>query len=313
MMGENVGKLEKSERVLYLDYLRITSVAAMMLLHISAQNWENLELVTPAWMLFDALNGVSRWCVPVFLMISGALFLNPMRPIKIKRLLLHNVLRILTAFLFWACIYSFRDFLNGKPAKEALLSVFYGHYHMWFLFLIVGLYLISPLLKCIVENECVLKYYLLCFCALNFVIPWLLDCLTLVRIPRTVDAIMAVRLAFDRLLDYLPSEGVFYFVLGACLASKEISKRIRRVLYAIGVIGYIGTVLLTREQSLLKSCLDLTFSGKQLGECFCYVSGGVCVWKVRNVKIKSGKETSQCCDLHVEVLLWYVLGSRIDY
>lgn len=302
MMDENVGELEKSERVVYLDYLRITSVAAMMLLHISAQNWEKLELVTPAWMLFNALNGASRWCVPVFLMISGALFLNPMRPIKIKRLLLRNVLRILTAFLFWACIYSFRDFLNGKPAKEALLSVFCGHYHMWFLFLIVGLYLISPLLKCIVENECVLKYYLLCFCALNFVIPWLLDCLALIRIPRTVDAIMAVRLAFDRLLDYLPSEGVFYFVLGACLASKEISKRIRRGLYAIGVIGYIGTVLLTREQSLLKSCLDLTFLENSSVNVFAMSVAAFVFGKYGMSKLNPGKRLrsvvtcmSKCC------------------
>ena len=59
-----------------MDCLRILSIAAMMLLHISAQNWSSLDLHDPAWMLFDILNGATRWCVPVFLMIS-AVFESP--------------------------------------------------------------------------------------------------------------------------------------------------------------------------------------------------------------------------------------------
>ena len=165
MTNEIAGRAGKTERVLYLDCLRILSIAAMMLLHISAQNWSRLDLHDPAWMLFDILNGATRWCVPVFLMISGALFLNPLRPISTKKLLLHNVLRVVAAFLFWACVYGFWDFWNGKPAKEAFLSIFSGHYHMWFLFLIVGLYFVLPLLRCVVGNAQVLKYYLLCFAA----------------------------------------------------------------------------------------------------------------------------------------------------
>ena len=107
MTNEIAGRAGKTERVLYLDCLRILSIAAMMLLHISAQNWSSLDLHDPAWMLFDILNGATRWCVPVFLMISGALFLNSLRPISTKKLLLHNVLRVVTAFLFWACVYGF--------------------------------------------------------------------------------------------------------------------------------------------------------------------------------------------------------------
>lgn len=76
MTNEIAGRAGKTERVLYLDCLRILSIAAMMLLHISAQNWSSLDLHDPAWMLFDVLNGATRWCVPVFLMISGALFLE---------------------------------------------------------------------------------------------------------------------------------------------------------------------------------------------------------------------------------------------
>ena len=80
MTNEIAGRAGKTERVLYLDCLRILSIAAMMLLHISAQNWSSLDLHDPAWMLFDILNGATRWCVPVFLMISGVLFLNPLDP-----------------------------------------------------------------------------------------------------------------------------------------------------------------------------------------------------------------------------------------
>lgn len=148
--------------------------------------------------------------------------------------------------------------MENRPRKRSFLF-FSGHYHMWFLSLIVGLYFVSPLLRCVVGNAQVLKYYLLCFAALDFAIPWLMDCLLLVRIPHTVDALTAIRLAYDRLLGYLPSENVFYFVLGSYLASKEIPKKNRLILYIMGVIGYIGTILLTRRQSLLNESLDLTF------------------------------------------------------
>ena len=56
MTNEIADRAGKTERILYLDCLRILSIAAMMLLHISAQNWSSLDLHDPAWMLFDILN-----------------------------------------------------------------------------------------------------------------------------------------------------------------------------------------------------------------------------------------------------------------
>lgn len=313
MTNEIAGRAGKTERVLYLDCLRILSIAAMMLLHISAQNWSSLDLHDPAWMLFDILNGATRWCVPVFLMISGALFLNSLRPISTKKLLLHNVLRVVTAFLFWACVYGFWNFRNGEPAKEAFLSIFPGHYHMWFLFLIVGLYFVSPLLRCVVGNAQVLKYYLLCFAALDFAIPWLMDCLLLVRIPHTVDALTAIRLAYDRLLGYLPSENVFYFVLGSYLASKEIPKKKSRDAVHSGSNWVYWNGLIDTEAIALKRISGFNVSQERFCERFPDVRGCICVWQVRNVQTESGGGTAQGCGLCVAVLLRNVFGSRVDY
>ena len=50
MTNEIADRAGKTERILYLDCLRIISIAAMMLLHISAQNWSSLDLHDPAWM-----------------------------------------------------------------------------------------------------------------------------------------------------------------------------------------------------------------------------------------------------------------------
>lgn len=64
------------ERNYNLDILRIISTIAVVLLHISAQNYYNIDVVSDEFEIFAITNGMVRWCVPVFLMISGALFLG---------------------------------------------------------------------------------------------------------------------------------------------------------------------------------------------------------------------------------------------
>ena len=49
MTNEIASRAGKTERVLYLDCLRILSIAAMMLLHISSQNRSRLDLPDRAW------------------------------------------------------------------------------------------------------------------------------------------------------------------------------------------------------------------------------------------------------------------------
>ncbi len=69
-----------------------------MILHISAQNWCEIDIASFKWQVFNFFDSIVRWAVPIFVMISGALFLG--RNSNIEKLYKKNILRIITFFLF---------------------------------------------------------------------------------------------------------------------------------------------------------------------------------------------------------------------
>ena len=124
------------QRIEYLDYLRVIATAAVVLLHISIQGWGDVDVQSGQWMVYNVWNGLVRWCVPVFVMISGALFLNPKKKVSVYRLWTRNIPRILTAFLFWSVIYALYHLAtrSGWTGHTFAMAVLTGNYHMWFLF-----------------------------------------------------------------------------------------------------------------------------------------------------------------------------------
>ena len=72
------------ERVWYLEYLRIIATVAVIVLHVAAQNFYGVGVESFAWKVFNCANGLVRWSVPIFLTISGALFLDNEKEITIE-------------------------------------------------------------------------------------------------------------------------------------------------------------------------------------------------------------------------------------
>lgn len=61
-------------RVLYLDLLRIFCIFSMMLLHVCAIPWYSVPVSSFAWQVLNVYDSSVRFCVPVFVMISGVFF-----------------------------------------------------------------------------------------------------------------------------------------------------------------------------------------------------------------------------------------------
>lgn len=77
---------EKRERFVYIDCLRVLATFGVIVLHVSSWNWSSAIIGGVEWKVLTFYNGLVRWCVPVFVMISGALFLG--RKVNIKKLYL---------------------------------------------------------------------------------------------------------------------------------------------------------------------------------------------------------------------------------
>jgi len=99
-----------------------------------------------------------RWCVPVLVMVSGALLLHPDKHSEPVRVFYRKRLRrVLLPLLGWTLIYSLwnqrgMDLNAGERLAHALEGIGRGapHYHLWFLYMITVLYLFVPLLRALV-------------------------------------------------------------------------------------------------------------------------------------------------------------------
>lgn len=245
------------KRIYYLDLLRIAAIFCVVVIHTCTVPWRNTAPSALDWQILNAFDSAVRWCVPIFVMISGAMFLDPAREIRPRRLLTHNILRVVTAFVFWSLTYAGLSFalnvLRGMPITsqamgELVHSVLVGHYHLWFLFAIVGLYLITPLLRRIAADKRLAEYFLILSFALS------LTYRLLSRIPALSLTLFEIRSNMQ--LSFIGGYP-FYFVLGDYLHRHDVSDRTRRIVYALGVLSIIATAVVTAAWSVqVKTPID---------------------------------------------------------
>lgn len=152
--------LTEEHRLVWLDNSRIISIFAVILLHVSATFVIGKEVGTESWWFGNVYDSLVRWCVPVFVMISGALLLDPNKHDDLRSFYTKRLLRIVIPILFWSFIFSilvyWRSVANGNEITiwdliNRLLSGI-PYYHMWFLYMILGLYLFAPFFCRIVVN-----------------------------------------------------------------------------------------------------------------------------------------------------------------
>ena len=105
-------------RVIYFDILRIVAIFFVVFVHLAAQHWADVDVSSRAWFAFNLYCTTGKWSVPIFVMISGALFLG--RDVSISSILKKNVARIATVFLF--CLSSRAAFGRAFATRHGALS-----------------------------------------------------------------------------------------------------------------------------------------------------------------------------------------------
>ncbi len=148
------------QRSYNLDVLRIIATLMVIMIHVSGSFVIKIEDVG-----FPSFFGrISASAVPLFFMISGALFLEPNKDISIKGLL-SRIASIMIVMFAWNFIYALTDNWNNMSMYEMVKDTWKGHFHFWFFEYLIGVYLLIPVLKGLVEykNGKFIKYYLIVF------------------------------------------------------------------------------------------------------------------------------------------------------
>jgi surface polysaccharide O-acyltransferase-like enzyme len=209
----------KNEGVtLPVDLIRTVAIFLVILLHASIESNPNLDLMSPQavtlWWTSNVYDSIARTAVPLFIILTGALLLQPTKteePLRVFFKKRWN--RIGIPVLFWGAIFFAWDFLvKGQPATAQYVAqgILAGPYvHFWYVYVLVGLYLITPLIRIVVAhaNWQTIRYFL----AIWFVGTGILPLLTLI-------AGISPQAVWFKLNVFLLIGLLGYFVLGAYIA-----------------------------------------------------------------------------------------------
>lgn len=242
--------MNMNKRIDWLDILRITSIICMMILHSAASSWYSEPVASVNWHILNLYDGLVRFCVPIFIMISGALFLDPAKEVPAAALYRKYIPRILYAYLFWSVCYTVIPKFVLSPApydnlgKEILWGVIGSHHHLWFCCAITGLYIITPLLRCITADRKMTEYFLAASFVFAILIPTLQE-----FYPFSYTSLITDRASLFFLCGY-----PFYFVLGHYLYQKDLSQKAVLIICLCGIpasfVTIAGTAFLSLRQHL---------------------------------------------------------------
>lgn len=142
-------QLKTENRVVWVDWLRVAACFMVVVVHATEPFYlggEGSQILTEAdayWSsLFDSL---VRACVPLFIVASS--YLQFPLHYSSGEFLRRRTVRVVVPFLLWSVVYAFAW---GNPAenfRNLLLNFNYSAGHLWFVYMLIGVYLLMPLLS----------------------------------------------------------------------------------------------------------------------------------------------------------------------
>jgi len=184
----------------------------------------------------------------MFVLLSGTFILDPSKNFSFKKLFRHNILRLMTAYLFWSSVNALINIFIYKsyPPSQFFILVFVGEEYLWFIYMIIGCYLISPFLRLFSDNVVFARYFLGLSVIFGSFIPTLSNILFSYGMfdAKNVLDTWTERWHFNFTLGF-----VGYFVAGYHIV-KHVNLHalwIRMVLYVLGIVDIFAIAYLTSD------------------------------------------------------------------
>lgn len=226
-----------TEKISYISVLRIIATIAVIAIHASSGYLNSSDITGFDWKYANLINSFTRFSVPIFVMLSGALLLA--KEEQTGQFYTKRLLKICYPFIFWTIIYFFYNTNIRELNDDQLISTLVYRFknganaHLWYLYMIIGLYLAIPFLQKIIQHATIRELEI--FLVLWFVTLFIFNKNFLTYLPK-------LDLTFF-------SSYTGYLVLGYYLRIKNFSAIKWWCLFASIAIA-IGTAYFTYEMSL---------------------------------------------------------------
>lgn len=254
--------MDKKSRLLYPDSLKIIAIFGVIIIHTTAVMLGSYSVSSWKWQVTNIFSSLVRFSVPVFFMASGIFFLDPAKDITIRKIYTKYIPRLIVALIFWGIAYEVYLVILSWMKTQVLHPSFliaglikvatgHGHFHLYFIYLIVGLYVITPILRVFIKHATrqQIEYFLLLFFLFSGFFPLLF---TFPPFSRFSSLILQMRI--NVVCGY-----VGYFVAGYYFDTFSFQKRTTKLIYILGISAGImtlmGTFFLSDEHGKLVSIL----------------------------------------------------------
>ncbi|MDR2536172.1 MAG: acyltransferase family protein [Treponema sp.] len=248
--------MQNTNRVVYADLLRIAAALGIIMLHTAASRWYGTPVKSFNWQVMNVYDSLVRWGVPVFVMVSGMFQLGPKEAFSVqplscqeeyRRMFKKYIYRLLWVLVFWGTLYQTyryvtRYFIRHEPVffhevRSIPLRILFGPpwYHLWFIYMIIGLYLLTPLIRIFVRHaqKSYLQSGLILFVVIGGGLPFLNFILGKIpHIPK-----YKLYLPLSEVSGYLG-----YYIAGYYFANYPVKKQTRIVLYILGAVSALITI-----------------------------------------------------------------------
>ena len=145
--------MQNKSRNIYIDYLRVSATIAVVFIHATSGWYARIgEIDNLSWWFANILNTASRFAVPVFVMISGAVLLG--KSMSVADFYRKRALRLLPPIIFWSIVYILFRMYRGMEGEAFVhfltiesWSAGSAYVHLWYLSMFACLMLFVPFIN----------------------------------------------------------------------------------------------------------------------------------------------------------------------
>lgn len=143
--------LGKPSHLAYGDAVRVLGTLAVVLGHVCDMPVFTADPRTLNWWMCNLLDALSRWAVPVYIMLSGALLLDPARTEAPGVFYRKRLARLGAPLVFWTAFFMLFDifYTQWHTPRQAMINLVLGqpYPHLHFIFRIAILYAFTPMFR----------------------------------------------------------------------------------------------------------------------------------------------------------------------
>lgn len=140
-------------RILYFDILKILSAFAVVVMHVAVPMIKEGD-TSAGQLAVQFIGGATRFAVPVFLMVSGAMLLDK-DIVSIRSFYRKCFLRYFVPVVIWLMVYKIGPcIINGYDRYDCLYLVKTKNpaFHLWYMWMFIGLCLGLPFIRMMVDR-----------------------------------------------------------------------------------------------------------------------------------------------------------------